>query len=48
MCYIFTSLVMFGSVGSVHETLKTGPTDPNITQGLINVFEHHELMLKTT
>ena len=32
--------MVFGFVGPVYYTLKTGPTDPNITQGLLNVFEH--------
>ena len=29
--------MVFGSVGPVYYTLRTGPTDPNLTQGLTNV-----------
>ena len=40
--------MVFGSVEPVYYTLKTGPTDPYITQGLINVSQHHSFMLKST
>ena len=35
---IFNACVMFGSVGPVYYTLKTRPMDPNIPQGLKNIF----------
>ena len=33
---VFNPFMVFRSVGPVYYTLKTGPTDPSITQGLTN------------